>query len=259
MVHLEMSYLTHSKFFIMMIPDILPLFRARFRIFLWTCNSNSLPPEIRNNLRTLMFFSSSAWGLEWFRSSSSSASILLRSRFEADLDLLILLSSSARGSKLIWIYWYFYPPPLEIRSWSWFTDTPILLRPRFEADLDLLILLSSLARGSKLILILLILLSSSARGSKLIANGDLFTLLDLHLEASQTWFCFGLTLESQSNLVMFRSYTWKPVKLVVQILPYVYLPRLTLHYQSSCAFDFATLVYLIGLTPPMPMRKRLQI
>ena len=32
MVHLEMSYLTHSKFFITMIPDILPLFCARFRI-----------------------------------------------------------------------------------------------------------------------------------------------------------------------------------------------------------------------------------
>ena len=34
MVHLETSCLTHSKFFTTMIPDILPLFRARFRIFL---------------------------------------------------------------------------------------------------------------------------------------------------------------------------------------------------------------------------------
>ena len=28
-----MSYLTHSKFFTMMIPDILPLFPARFKFF----------------------------------------------------------------------------------------------------------------------------------------------------------------------------------------------------------------------------------
>ena len=34
MVHLEMSYLTHSKFSNTIIPDILPLFRASFRIFL---------------------------------------------------------------------------------------------------------------------------------------------------------------------------------------------------------------------------------
>ena len=58
-----------------------------------------------------------------------------------------------------------------------------LFRPRFENILDLLMLLSS-----------------STRGSKLIFNGDLFTLLDLHLKASQIWFWSGLTLESQSNL-----------------------------------------------------------
>ena len=49
-------------------------------------------------------------------------SIFFRPRFEADLDLLILLSSPARGSKLILIYWYFYPPPLEVRSWPWNGD-----------------------------------------------------------------------------------------------------------------------------------------
>ena len=120
----------------------------------------------------------------------------------------MLLSSFVRSSKLILIYWYFYPPSLEVRSWSGFTDTSILLRSRFEADLDLLILLSSSARGSKLILI-----------------GDLFALLDLHLmakpssilvshlKANQTWFYSGLTHESQSNLVLFRSYTWKTIKL----------------------------------------------
>ena len=35
----------------------------------------------------------------------------------------------------------------------------------------------------------------------------------LHLKASQTWFRSILTLESQSNLVLFRSYTWKSIKL----------------------------------------------
>ena len=38
--------------------------------------------------------------------------------FETNLYLLILLSSFARGSKLIFIYWYFYPLPLEVQSWS---------------------------------------------------------------------------------------------------------------------------------------------
>ena len=122
----------------------------------------------------MIFLSSSARDLEWFRSSFAWGSKLI-------FDSLILLSSSARGSKLILIYWYFYPPPLEV--------------------------------------------------SKLIFNGDLFTLLDSHLKASETWFCFGLTLESQWNLILSRSYTWKPVKLVVQILPYVYLSGLTLHCQ----------------------------
>ena len=35
MVHLEMRYLTHSKFFTTMIPDILLLFCARFKFFWW--------------------------------------------------------------------------------------------------------------------------------------------------------------------------------------------------------------------------------
>ena len=107
----------------------------------------------------------------------------------------------------------------------WFTDTSILLRSRFEADLWFT---------------------------------DLFALLDPHLKASQTWFCSGLTLESQSNLVLFWSYTWKPVKLVIQILPYVFLLGLTLHCQPGCAFDFVTFVYLIWLATLMPS-ERLQI
>ena len=67
-----------------------------------------------------------------------------------------------------------------------YNDASILFRSSFGADLDLLILLSSFARGSKLIF-----------------DGDLFILLDLHLKARQTWFCSSLTLESQSNLVLF--------------------------------------------------------
>ena len=67
----------------------------------------------------------------------------------------------------------------------------------------------------------------------------------LHLKASQTWFCSGLTLENQSNLVL--------------ILSYVYLLGLILHCQSGCAFDFATHIYLIELTTLMPNVKRLQI
>ena len=38
-------------------------------------------------------------------------------RFEVDLNLLILLSFFAWGSKLILIYWYFYPLPHEVRNW----------------------------------------------------------------------------------------------------------------------------------------------
>ena len=93
------------------------------------------------------------------------ALFLFRSSFETDSRKTILLSSSARGSKLIWICWYFYPPPLEIQSWSGFTDTSILLRSRFEADLEMVI----------------------------------FSLYWLY-----TW---------SPNLVLFRSCTWKPVRL----------------------------------------------
>ena len=67
---------------------------------------------------------------------------------------------------------------------------------------------SSSARGSTWIFDSLILLSSSARGSKLIFDPfNFIALLDPHLKASQTWFCSGLALENQSNLVLFRSYT----------------------------------------------------
>ena len=109
-----MSYLTHSKFFITMIPDTLPLFRARFEFFDGFCTSNSLPLEIWScyfplshkvlDFSTNWFFAPlSAQGLEFFWK-------------------LILISSSARDLKLIFIYWYFYPLPSEVLSWSLFTD-----------------------------------------------------------------------------------------------------------------------------------------
>ena len=59
------------------------------------------------------------------------------------------------------------------------------------------------------------------------------------LDWTYTWlpnlFCSDLTLESQSNLVLFRSHIWKPVKLVIQILSHAYLPRLT----PDCQFGYA--------------------
>ena len=113
-------------------------------------------------------------------------SFLFRTRFE-----VIFLSSSARGlegfrsssvwgSKISFVQRCFYSLPLKVWNTSWFTDTSVLLRSRFEADPWFT---------------------------------DSFALLDPHLKASQTWFCSGLTLESQSNLVLFWSYTWKLVKL----------------------------------------------
>ena len=85
----------------------------------------------------------------------------------------ILLSSFARGSKPIF-------------------DTSILLRPRFEADR---------------------LIYWFAHLTGLTLDCQTCSISVLHLKPNQTWFCFGLTLENQSNLVLFWSYTWKPIKL----------------------------------------------
>ena len=162
-------------------------------------------------------------------------SFLFRPRFENDSCKTILISSSARGVDFLlkndtsilfrsrcWLFVekrYFYPFSPEVQSWSLFTDTSIIFRMRLKADLYLLILLSSSVRRSKLIL--------------------------------KWWLAHltGLTVESQSSLVLFRSctwrlvklgsipsYTWKPIKLVALILSYVYLPRLTLDCQ--CFFIY---------------------
>ena len=96
----DTSILFHLRFWIFHKLRLCPSVRERFRVFL-------------KNDTSILFRSRFEADL-WFTDTS----ILLRSRFEADLGLLILLSSSARGSKLILIYWYFYPPPLEVRSWS---------------------------------------------------------------------------------------------------------------------------------------------
>ena len=93
---------------------------------------------------------------------------------------------STRGLEFFcWLY-NFFSLPHEI--WS---DIPLLFRTRFG--------------------MVLFLFRSRFEADPWFT--DLFALLDPHLKASQTWFCFGLTLESQSNSVLFWSYTWKPVKL----------------------------------------------
>ena len=107
-----------------------------------------------------MFLSSFAWGSKWFR------------------------SFFAWGSKIILVQRYFYPLPLEVWSWPWFTDTSILLHSRFEAVLKTMIF-------------------------------------------SLDWTYTGLP-----NLVLFRSRTWKPVKLGSVFA--IYLPGLTIGCQFGC-------------------------
>ena len=102
----------------------------------------------------------------------------------------------------------------------WFTDTSTLLRSRFEADLWFTWFVR-------------------LAGPTLWRPVKLGSVPVLHLKTGQTWFCFGLTLESRSNLV--------------STLSYVCLPGLTLHCQTGCASDFVTLVCLIGLTTLMPI------
>ena len=84
----------------------------------WYCYP--LPLEILTSCpKTILLFFSFR-GLKLILITDTS--ILFRMSFEADLNLLILLSSSARGSKLILIYWYFYPFSHEVRSWFWNDD-----------------------------------------------------------------------------------------------------------------------------------------
>ena len=78
MVHLEMSYLTHSKFSNTIIPDIMPLFRARFRIFEW--------------ILQFKFFS--------IRDSNFDVPFLFRTRFGIP-DELMLCPSFARGLEFL--------------------------------------------------------------------------------------------------------------------------------------------------------------
>ena len=99
MVHLEVNYLTHSKFSTTMIPDFLMdfvvriLFLPRFEVVLslfrtrfWIFHKLILYRSVCTRFKAL-----------W----KNDTSILFRSRFEVDLD-----------------YWYIYPPSLEVRSWS---------------------------------------------------------------------------------------------------------------------------------------------
>ena len=58
----------------------------------------------------VIFLSSFAWGLEWFHSS-----------FGRGLQIILVkyfYSPSHKALKLIFVYWYFCPPPHEVRNWS---------------------------------------------------------------------------------------------------------------------------------------------
>ena len=178
-----MSYLTHFKFSTMVIPDILPLFRARFRIFWWILyfefffvrDLKLFFPSFAQgfgffinwffvplSVRGLEFFwktillSSFARGSKLISDTSilfrprfwiflklihrlsvrarfrvllkNDTSILFCPRFESDLGLPILLSYSVRGSKLIFIYWYFYPLPSKVLDFSQIDALPLCPR-----------------------------------------------------------------------------------------------------------------------------------
>ena len=143
-------------FFVRVLWSVIPfLFRARFGI----SNELNALPLFRTRFEVL---------------DDPMTSLLFRMRFEANLDLLILLSSSARGSKLIWIYWYFYPPQCEVRSWSF--------------------------------------------------NRWFVRFIGLTLDC-QTWFYFGLVLESQSNLILFSPFTYLDLPLAASLVALLTLPR----------------------------------
>ena len=133
MVHLEIRYLTHSKCFAMIKikPDIMPLFRTRFRIFdelvtwilfrlrfkvIGTWCSFPLSYKVRifwsdtltffrtrfrvfDDLVTFLFFCTRFWG---------NITFLFRMRFEMVLYRKILLSSSERGLGFLMILWLFF-------------------------------------------------------------------------------------------------------------------------------------------------------
>ena len=87
MVHLEMSYLTHSKFPIMIIPDILPPIPLQgLEIFDEFCDSHSLLLEVRIVLKALDVPSP-------FRTRSGNFNILIlrssvRGRFRVSADFI---------------------------------------------------------------------------------------------------------------------------------------------------------------------------
>ena len=122
----------------------------------------------------VIFLSSSARGLEWFR------------------------SSYARGLKLILVKRYFYPFLHEVLTSCW-----------------KLILLSSSARSPKLTLKWWF---SHLTGLTLDCQSCFVPVL--HLQANQTWFCFGLILESHMSTYLDLSLT---ASLVMLWLCHAYL------------------------------------
>ena len=152
----------------------------------WPYNFSFLPHDIQSDISFL------------FHTRFGMVSFLFHPRFENNSCKMILLSSSTRGLKLTLIYWYFYPPPLEVRSWSliywYFYPLPLEVR-----------------------------------------SWSLMVTCSLYW--TYTWRPVKLgsdpvfTLESQSNLVLFRSYTWKPVKLGS-------VPVLHLKASQTCSSNF---------------------
>ena len=164
-----MSYLTHSKFPTMMIPDILPLFRSRFRIFWWTLQFRILfRPRFKviENFDVPFLFRTRFWIFD-----ELATWILFRSRFKVieNFDVPFLFRTRFR------IFWQ--------------DDTLTFFRTRFIVP-DKTILLSSFARGSKLIF-----KRWFAHFTGLTLDCQTCFVSVLHLKASQTWLCFDLTLE----------------------------------------------------------------
>ena len=109
-------------------------FSHEVRSWSWFIDTSILfRTRFKADLDLLILLSSSVRGFDFL--SKNDTSILFHSRFEADFDLLKFLSSFARGLKLTLICWYFYPLSHEVRSWPLFIDTSILFRMRFETNL----------------------------------------------------------------------------------------------------------------------------
>ena len=92
-----------------------------------------------------------------------------------------------------------------------------------------------------------ILLSSSARGSKPISDTSILLRPRFEADLLIYWFAHltGLILDCQSNLVLFRSYTWKPIK-------FGSVPVLHLKTSQTCNSNFV-ICLLTWTYPSLPV------